>query len=94
MWFTKRQIDLAVQLKALGLPWSPGVGQYAYDVEHVIQPTSPFQPHVYYFLDFPCFVEYFGSYERLAAAMVWLPTCEDVTRSGVEVEINEGHVGR
>ncbi len=77
MIFTDNQIQLAIKLKSAGLPWQPKRGQFAFDVNGAIRPTSPFQKGVYYFLDFPCFVDYFGSVERLAQSMIWLPTFEE-----------------
>ena len=77
MLFTNRQIRLATRLKKAGLVWQPGRGQYAFDIGGRIRPGSPFQKGVYYFLDFPCFVEYFGSVEQLAESMAWLPTFEE-----------------
>ena len=79
MRFTQQQIDLACTLKDQGLPWRPGPGQYAYDREQRIGPGSPFQDRVYFFLDFPCFVDYFGSIAKLREAMVWLPTWEQAS---------------
>ena len=79
MQFTSQQIELACQLKDAGLSWTPAAGQYAFDREKRIRPGSPFQDHVYFFLDFPCFVEYFGDVHQLAMAMVWLPTWEEVS---------------
>jgi len=77
--FTSNQLRLAKQLKQAGLPWEPRIGQYAWDPQRTIRPKSPFQDRVYFFLNFPCFVEYFGSLETLKSAMIWLPTMEQAT---------------
>ena len=61
MKFTRQQIERAIDLKKGGIPWNPGVGQYALDWHGLIKPASPFQSGIYFFLDYPCFVEYFGS---------------------------------
>lgn len=81
MHFSTKQIDLACQLKDAGLSWTPGVGQYAYDRDGQIRPGSPFQDRVYFFLDFPCFIDYFGGLQSLHDSMVWLPTFEQATQS-------------
>ena len=77
MMFTGTQIDLATRLKAAGIHWQPQRGQYVFDGGGKIRPSSPFQPHVYYFHDFQCFVDYFGSIEQLQENLVWLPTYEE-----------------
>ena len=76
MMFSDDQIQLAIQLEAAGLSWRPRRGQFAFDPDGRIRCGSPFQAGVYYFLDFECFEDYFGSLERLAEALVWLPTFE------------------
>lgn len=76
MKFTRQQIEWAIELKKLDIPWKPGVGHYAYDVHGVIDPGSPFQDAVYFFLNYPCFVDYFGSERNLVEKMAWLPTLE------------------
>ena len=80
MRFSNEQIALACQLKDAGLAWTPGVGQYAYDREERIHPGSPFQDRVYFFLEFPCFIDYFGGLQALHDSMVWLPTFEQATQ--------------
>ena len=80
MPFTRNQINLACQLKEASLAWTPGAGQYVYDRERRIKPGSPFQPQVYFFLDFSCFVEYFGGLSALRESMVWLPTWEQTAQ--------------
>ncbi len=76
MKFTRQQIDWALELKRLEIPWNPGVGHYADDIHQEIDPGSPFQEAVYFFLNYPCFVEYFGSETTLVDRMAWLPTLE------------------
>lgn len=88
MQFSSRQIELACQLKDAGLSWNPAPGQYAYDRKHRIKPGSPFQDRVYFFLDFPCFVQYFGSAARLRDSMVWLPTWEEAAQRLREAQVD------
>lgn len=85
--FTDSQIDLAIQLKHSGLAWQPGIGQYAYDHSEIIEHGSPFQHGVYFFLNFPCFIEYFGSLSRLTESMVWLPTWEQARTEAARLNI-------
>jgi hypothetical protein len=77
MKFSSRQIELAVELKALGLTWEPSVGNYVYDATGAVKPTSPFQEHVYFLLNYDCFMERVGGVERFKAIMTWLPTWTD-----------------
>lgn len=89
MEFSRNQIERAVALKKAGLPWRPRQGQYIYDLYQKIEPGSPFQNGIYFLHDFDCFVDYFGSVEKLAEACVWIPTFEEsrelvVTRLSAE----------
>lgn len=98
MRFTKEQIRLASNLKKIGLGWKPQVGHYAFDCQQKIKPGSPFQDGVYFFLNFPCFVDYFGGIDNLHDSMVWLPTWEQATtlihaHGGALGELADGVVG-
>ena len=80
MRFTEKQRRLALNLKNRGLLWEPQAGHYAYDQQKRIKPGSPFQDGVYFFLDFPCFVQYFDGIDNLRDSMVWLPTWEQAVK--------------
>ena len=80
MEFSKNQIEQAVALKKAGLLWQPKQGQYIYDLDRKIKPGSPFQDGIYFLHDFDCFVDYFGSVEKLAEACVWIPTFEEARK--------------
>lgn len=92
MIFTRQQIERAIDLKKKGIPWNPGVGQYALDWHGIIKPASPFQSGVYFFLDYPCFVEYFGSEASLEKNMVWLPTLEQSIKLAEELELEPASI--
>lgn len=77
MKFTEQQITLARRFKRLGLAWEPAVGNYVYDAGGAVTPTSPFQEHVYFLLNYDCFMERVGGLERFKAIMMWLPTWSD-----------------
>ena len=94
MKFTRQQIDRAIDLKKGGIPWKPCVGQYALDWHGIIKPASPFQIGVYFFLDYPCFVEYFGSEASLEDNMVWLPTLEQSIKLAEELELEPASILR
>lgn len=85
---TDQQIDLARSFKAQGLAWEPAVGQYVYDGTHFLKPSSPFQKHVYFLLNYDCFMEKVGGVARFKELMTWLPVWEDartiLRRLGVE----------
>ena len=72
--FDDETCQLALQLKDSGLPWSPHVGCFVWDSEHLIQPDSPFPNHVYFILSLPRFVGIFGSLDAIREKLVWLPT--------------------
>lgn len=94
MKFTRQQIERAIDLKKGGIPWNPGVGQYALDWHGIIKPASPFQSGVYFFLDYPCFIEYFGSEASLENNMVWLPTLEQSIKLAGELELEPASIRR
>jgi hypothetical protein len=74
MKFTPQQIELAVEMKKMGLPWEPAVGDYVYDEAGHMKTTSPFQDRVYFLLNYDCFMDRVGGVERFKAIMTWLPT--------------------
>ena len=94
MKFTRQQIEWAIELKKLGIPWNPGTGHYAYDSRGEIGPGSPFQNAVYFFLDYPCFVEYFESETNLVRRMVWLPTLEQAIEVAKEYQVPSDEIER
>lgn len=61
MRFGTELLTLAGEFKGLGLPWEPAVGNYVYDSHTVVQPTSPFQDHGYFLLNYECFMRKVGS---------------------------------
>jgi hypothetical protein len=77
MVFDDREIELAGQLRELGLAWTPAAGQYVYDVAGTLQESSPFQDRVYFIFDFQSFVDRLGGLEAFKRSLVWLPTWED-----------------
>ena len=77
MKFKGHLIDLAIRFKALSLEWEPTVGNYVYDANGIVKASSPFQPGVYFLLNYNCFMERVGGLERFRNDMVWLPTWED-----------------
>lgn len=72
--FDERICRLALDLKNLGLTWQPHVGCFVWDVDNLIQVDSPFPGNIYFILSLPRFIEIFGSMEKIAAKLVWLPT--------------------
>ena len=77
MAFTDEQISIATQLKQLGMPWQPRVGNYVYDAHRICPKGSPFQDRVYFLLNFDCFMQHVGGVERFTENMVWLPTWDE-----------------
>ncbi len=75
--FTQREIDLAHQMAALGLAWSPAAGMFLYDDKERFGGSSPIQDHVYVILDIALFVKIAGGVEKLRTEWTWLPTWEE-----------------
>ncbi len=74
MKFSPQEIDAAIQLHQLGLPWEPQSGHYVWDKTGLIEQPSPFQNGVYFILDLKHFLRRAGTLEALKRSMVWLPT--------------------
>ena len=92
MHFTAEQIDLACRMKDGGLAWEPRVGNYVYDRARVCRRDSPFQPRVYFILDYACFIRHVGGTEIFRRGMVWLPTWSDLRVVLREGGVNDGEV--
>jgi len=88
--FTAEEIELAHQLKAAKLDWTPQVGHFVWDGEALIEQSSPFHDRVFFILDLKHFLRRSGTMQRLAESMVWLPTWsqlrECLRRQGVSDE--------
>lgn len=50
MQFRTEEIEMARQLRRLGLPWEPKTGHYVYDETGLCRKTSPFQDGVNFVL--------------------------------------------
>ena len=74
MIFSERLIELADRFRAGGVPWEPGPGQYVLDRNDVVERESPFQPGVYFILNYPHFLKLAGGLESFRSQMLWLPT--------------------
>ena len=74
MYFCPKLFRLAEEFKRLGLRWEPSVGNYVYDAAGVVPQSSPFQDHVYFLLNYDCFMRKVGGVARFKQLMVWLPT--------------------
>jgi hypothetical protein len=48
MQFRPQEIDMAHELRRLGLPWEPRAGHYVYDETGFCSKGSPFQDGVYF----------------------------------------------
>lgn len=72
--FEARHVQLAKELKQLGMPWVPHVGCFVWDAEGIIDAGSPFPENIYFILSLPRFISIFGSIEAMREKLVWLPT--------------------
>jgi hypothetical protein len=72
--FTRSHVELAREMKRLGLDWQPHVGCFVWDSDGRIAVDSPFPERIYFILSLPRFIDMFGSREAVAEALVWLPT--------------------
>ena len=77
MYFCPKLLRLAEEFKRLGLRWEPSVGNYVYDAAGAVPQSSPFQDHVYFLLNYDCFMQKVGGLARFKAIMTWLPTWSD-----------------
>jgi hypothetical protein len=75
--FSQHEIELAMQMKSLGLAWTPAVGNYVFDAANCVRPGSPFQDGVYFILNYDCFMDRVGGVTMFRQMMTWLPTWED-----------------
>lgn len=72
--FDKQLLDLALNLKESGLPWSPQTGCFVWDPHGHIPAPSPFPHRVYFILSMSRFMHIFGDVEHMQDKLVWLPT--------------------
>jgi hypothetical protein len=94
MQFSQQQIDLALEMKRLGLDWEPAVGHYVYDRQHIVDRPSPFQPRVYFVLNFDHFIRLVGGVERFRTEMAWLPTWEDAREILAKLGVSDADLQR
>ena len=77
MRFSDRELELAQALRDVSLAWEPQAGHYVYDLTGFCPQKSPFQPGVYFILNYPYFMDRVGGVQRFKQIMLWLPTYED-----------------
>lgn len=89
--FDEVHLDLARKMKKSGLKWKPHVGCFVWDPERLIETESPFPLRVYFILSLPRFINIFGSPEKVAEKLVWLPTWYQarVTALGIGIDQNQ-----
>ncbi len=78
MRFSQDEIKLSKRFRENGLSWEPRAGHYVYDETGFCQQTSPFQPQVYFILNYDYFMKAVGGVERFQEIMIWLPTWDDI----------------
>jgi hypothetical protein len=77
MRFSPEEIDAAIKLRDLGLPWEPCPGHFVWDQTGLMEQDSPFQKGVYFILDLKPFLRRAGTLQALKRSIVWLPTWRD-----------------
>lgn len=92
MRFSEAEIQAAHRLKALGLEWTPTVGNYVFDANDSVEPDSPFQDGVYFILNYDHFMRLLGGVENFKERMVWLLTWEDLRHQLRERGIDDATV--
>lgn len=80
MRFTEREIELARRLRDLGLAWEPQAGNFVLDENDCLQRSSPFQPGVFFVLNYEHFLKLLGGLDSFRQQMLWLPTWSDLRR--------------
>jgi len=92
MRFDQQQIEAARELQQLGLHWDPRAGHYVFDETGVCQKSSPFQPGVYFILNYEYFMRQVGGVERFKEIMTWLPTWHDAREILASLGVGSGEV--
>ena len=92
MRFTNEEIELALELKQLGLPWEPTAGHYVWDEDNLIDRPSPFHDRVFFILDLRHFLRRAESVEKLKKAVCWLPTWHDMRDIAQSLGISEDEI--
>ena len=92
--FSEAEIQLARQLRAGGLPWKPMPGQFVLDESGLVERESPFQPGVYFVLNYEYFMKIAGGVERFREIMLWLPTWEQCRQSLRESGVSDDEVSQ
>ena len=72
--FEPGHVELAKELKRLGLPWTPHVGCFVWDGDGTIEAGSPIPDRIYFILRLPRVLSIFGTIEAMREKLVWLPT--------------------
>ena len=77
MRFSESEINTVMKLRAAGLNWRPGPGQYVFDINGIMHAGSPFQAGVFLIHSTNTFEVMVGGADQLNENFVWLPTWED-----------------
>lgn len=67
-------------------------GQFVLDGSGLIQRESPFQPGVYFVLNYEYFMKIAGGVDRFREIMLWLPTWEQCRLAIREMGLDDGKV--
>lgn len=92
--FDDRLMDLALDLKNSGLPWSPHVGCFVWDRHGVISTPSPFPKGIYFILSIKRFLKIFGDVEQMKERLVWLPTWYQAMQVCQQLQISRSEIDR
>ena len=92
--FSETEIQLARQLRAKGLSWKPMPGQFVLDDSGLVERESPFQPGVFFVLNYEYFMKIAGGVQRFREIMLWLPTWEECRRSLRELGVSDSEVAQ
>ena len=77
MRFLESEINLAIQLRGIGLAWEPHAGHFVFDIDGLVRAGSPFQAGVYVINSTNEYETIAGGPSKLQERFVWLPTWED-----------------
>lgn len=92
--FTETEIQLARQLRSLGLPWTPMPGQFVLDESGLVQRESPFQSGVFFVLNYEYFMKIAGGLDRFREIMLWLPTWEECRKLLRQMGVDDAKVAK
>jgi hypothetical protein len=90
--FDERHCRMAAALKNAGLFWRPHVGCFVWDRDGHITVPSPFPGRIYFILNLGHFEQLLGSFDDIAAQMIWVPTWHQARLLAEQLGVRENEM--